>query len=128
MMTVGLTARLTLTNMRGKWMKMDKTSGMMAAGDICEFSNCSLFHHIKLPSPNLQTRRNRPSASAEWAAVSKGSIGCMLQERFLLPKQHLSERMSPPKRTNRPLRLRRPHFQPSHPFHSFTLEWEEEEE
>lgn len=42
----------------------------------------------------------------------------MLQERFLLPKQHLSERMSPPKRTNRPARLCRPHFQPSHPFHS----------
>lgn len=82
MLTAGLTGRLTLTNMRGKWMKTDKTSGMMAAGDICEFSNCSLFHHIKLPSPNLQTRRNRPGASAEWAAVSKGSIGCMLQERF----------------------------------------------
>lgn len=42
----------------------------------------------------------------------------MLQESFLLPKQHLSERMSPPKGTNRPLRLPLPHFQPSHPFHS----------
>lgn len=61
---------------------MDKTSRMMAAGDICEFSNCSLFHHIKLPSPNLQTRRNRPGASAEWAAVSKDLLDACYRKGF----------------------------------------------
>lgn len=79
MMVVGLTARLTLTIMRGKWMKMDKTSLMMAAGDICEFSN---FHHIKLSSPNLQTGRNRPGASAEWAAVSKDQLDACYRKAF----------------------------------------------
>lgn len=81
-MTVGLTVWLTLTNMRGKWMKMDKTSRMMAAGDIWEFSNCSLFHHIKLSSPNLQTRRNRHSASAEWAVVSKDQLDACYRKGF----------------------------------------------
>lgn len=54
----------------------------MAAGDICEFSNCSLFHHIKLSSPNLQTRRNRPGASAEWAAVSKDQLDACYRKGF----------------------------------------------
>lgn len=63
-------------------MKMDKTSRMMAAGDICEFSNCSLFHHIKLSSPNLQTRRNRLGASAEWAAVSKDQLDACYRKGF----------------------------------------------
>lgn len=60
-------------------MKMDKTSLMMAAGDICEFSN---FHHIKLSSPNLQTGRNRPGASAEWAAVSKDQLDACYRKAF----------------------------------------------
>lgn len=63
-------------------MKMDKTRRMMAAGDSCEFSNCSLFHHIKLSSPNLQTRRNRPGASAEWATVSKNQLDACYRKGF----------------------------------------------
>lgn len=58
---------------------MDKTSLMMAAGDMCEFSN---FHHIKLSLPNLQTGRNRPGASAEWAAVSKDQLDACSKKGF----------------------------------------------
>lgn len=58
---------------------MDKTSLMMAAGDICEFSN---FHHIKLSSPNLQRGSNRPGASAERAAVSKDQLDACYRKGF----------------------------------------------
>lgn len=63
---------------------------------------CSLFLNITLSSPNLQTRgivpslllSGQPFQSINWTRV---------RGKFSLPKQHLSEHMSPPKWMNRPL-------------------------
>lgn len=65
---------------------------------------CSLFLNITLSSPNLQTRgivpslllSGQPFQSINWTRV---------RGKFLLPKQHLSEHMRPPKWMNRPLCL-----------------------
>lgn len=96
--------------MRGKWVKIDKTTPTMAAGDnIWSFQPVAALPplsppNITLSSPNLQTRGIAPSLllsgqpfqSINWTRV---------RGKFLLPKQHLSEHMSPPGWMNRPLCL-----------------------
>lgn len=120
---MGLTAWATLTMMRGKWMKIDKTTPDNGCRWYLEFFSWrqhfhrSLFLNITLSSPNLQTRgivpslllSGQPFQSINWTRV---------RGKFLLPKQHLSEHMSPPKWMNRPLCLPFPFFAPSHSFHS----------